>query len=113
MLAAGHTEASGAQPAAEGAPSAESVDMDRGPGGRCVPLVGTSGGVLGAALRPGVVKNPIYISIGEHLGVFVSTQFRKSMGPCQRHTACMSAHCGYRLRQNLKMLRLSLLTQLR
>lgn len=43
--------------------------IDRGPAGRCIPLVGAGGSVLGAALRPAGTKNPIYVSVGHRVGL--------------------------------------------
>lgn len=48
---------------------ASHLNLDRGSSGRCVPLIGSSGNILGVALRPGSTIKPIYISVGHRVGL--------------------------------------------
>jgi len=51
--------------------------------GSCTPLVGQSGCVLGAALRPCAgISNPIYVSVGHRVGLQMAVQLVWS---CCRH----------------------------
>ena len=57
------------EPAPDDVTAARELWIDRGPAGRCIPLVGAGGSVLGAALRPAGTKNPIYVSVGHRVGL--------------------------------------------
>ncbi|GAX80745.1 hypothetical protein CEUSTIGMA_g8180.t1 [Chlamydomonas eustigma] len=72
---------SATHPKASTSPS-QGLKRDLGSKGQSMPLISSSGAVVGVAFRPGMAKNPIYISVGHRIGLEVALDI---VWHCCRH----------------------------